>query len=276
VLRDRLETIADAAADLIGRARHAIRRPPDPRNASRHPHPPLEPSYIGPEHSGLTHVVKRRLRLYAIAVTLLALIVLPMAYLAWGQKQPLQVGRPDQPQHSLGQYRDELLGLLQGVVERGTGRAAALPGLVGGKTGTTQDYRDAWFIGFDNALVVGVWVGNDDHSPMRRVTGGSLPAEIWKRFMMESAKGGGAPTAPSGTQVEAQQSPAAPAAPAAPAGAPAEQASRGVVDQANSNLFGLQSPQCNIPVCQRFYRSFRGSDCTYQPSRGGPRQVCDR
>jgi 1A family penicillin-binding protein len=184
-----------------------------------------------------------------------------------GQNESLQVGRPNQPRHDLGGYRDELLGLLQDVVERGTGRAAALPGLVGGKTGTTQDYRDAWFIGFDNALVVGVWVGNDDHSPMRGVTGGSLPAAIWKRFM-ESAEGAGAPTAP---QAQAQPSQAVP-----PLAAPAAQASHGVVDQANANLPGLQNPQCNIPLCQRLYHSFRASDCTYQPSRGGPRRVCRR
>jgi membrane peptidoglycan carboxypeptidase len=136
-----------------------------------------------------------------------------------GQKEPLQVGRPDQPRHDLGQYRDELLGLLQRVVERGTGRAAALPGLVGGKTGTTQDYRDAWFIGFDNELVVGVWVGNDDHSPMRDVTGGSLPAAIWKRFMESAQQGTVAPPAASASLVEAPS-------PAAPAAAPAEQESR--------------------------------------------------
>ncbi len=47
--------------------------------------------------------------------------------------------------------------------------------------------RDAWFIGFDDALVVGAWVGNDDHRPMKRVVGGSLPAMIWKRFMEEAA-----------------------------------------------------------------------------------------
>jgi uncharacterized protein YjbI with pentapeptide repeats len=54
-------------------------------------------------------------------------------------------------------------------------------------------------------------------------------------------------------------------------------AARGMVDQAKANLFSLQqSPQCNISVCQRSYRSFRDSDCTYQPSRGGPRRVCHR
>ncbi len=83
---------------------------------------------------------------------------------------------------------DELRGLLSAVVESGTGHAARLPIETYGKTGTSQDYRDAWFIGFAGNLVVGVWVGNDDNSPMKRVTGGSLPAEIWARFMRGAMK----------------------------------------------------------------------------------------
>src|SRR5207248_2838704 len=67
------------------------------------------------------------------------------------------------------------------------GRAAALDGFAAGKTGTSQNFRDAWFIGFNDTLIVGVWVGNDDRAPMDRVTGGSLPAAIWKRFMVDAA-----------------------------------------------------------------------------------------
>ena len=52
-----------------------------------------------------------------------------------------------------------------------------------GKTGTSQDYRDAWFIGYTSALVAGVWFGNDDRKPMRDVTGGDLPARVWANFM---------------------------------------------------------------------------------------------
>jgi penicillin-binding protein 1A len=74
--------------------------------------------------------------------------------------------------------------LMWQVVQAGTGRAAALPGHdVAGKTGTSADFRDAWFIGFSPELVTGVWVGNDDFSPMRKVVGGSLPAQIWNGFM---------------------------------------------------------------------------------------------
>lgn len=72
--------------------------------------------------------------------------------------------------------------LLHDVVVDGTGRAARLRHQwSAGKTGTTQDYRDALFVGFTPELVTGVWLGNDDGTSMLAVTGGSLPAEIWKK-----------------------------------------------------------------------------------------------
>lgn len=73
--------------------------------------------------------------------------------------------------------------MLRGAVEHGTGRAAAIPGrVVAGKTGTTQGFRDAWFIGAVDGLVIGVWLGNDDASPMRGVTGGTLPARLFREI----------------------------------------------------------------------------------------------
>ncbi len=73
--------------------------------------------------------------------------------------------------------------LLRAAINRGTGKAAELPIANFGKTGTTQNYRDALFVGYAGDLVVGVWIGNDDNSPLDRVSGGGLPARIWKDFM---------------------------------------------------------------------------------------------
>ncbi|HYD36546.1 MAG TPA: penicillin-binding transpeptidase domain-containing protein, partial [Allosphingosinicella sp.] len=79
---------------------------------------------------------------------------------------------------------DELREMLGAVVSQGTGRGAALAVPAFGKTGTTQDSRDALFIGFAQDLVVGVWVGNDDNSPLAgAIAGGGLPARIWRDFM---------------------------------------------------------------------------------------------
>ena len=80
--------------------------------------------------------------------------------------------------------REAMLQLLKSAVARGTGKDATLPIPTYGKTGTTQNHRDALFIGFAGDLVVGVWVGNDDNSPMGgSVVGGTVPARLWKKFM---------------------------------------------------------------------------------------------
>ena len=78
--------------------------------------------------------------------------------------------------------------LLWSVVYEGTGRAAALPVQSFGKTGTSQDNRDAVFIGFAGDLVTGVWIGNDDNSPLKGVQGGGMPARIWRDFMAAAVR----------------------------------------------------------------------------------------
>jgi penicillin-binding protein 1A len=167
------------------------------------------------------------------------------------QEQLFAPGPPAQPRRSLGQYRAPLLALLRRVVERGTGRAAALDDFAAGKTGTSQNYRDAWFIGFNDSLIVGVWIGNDDGTPMNEVTGGSLPARIWKTFM---------------TEVKSPMP-----------GAPLIVAS---LEPGQAELAGpsndVSAPvQCNYDACAAAYRTFRASDCSYKPFRGG-RRTCDK
>jgi len=135
-----------------------------------------------------------------------------------------------------------MIDLLKGVVRRGTGVAANIGIPQAGKTGTTDDYRNAWFIGFTPSLLAAVWVGNDDDAPMNKVVGGGLPAKIWAAFMkqataqtptvdwqrpegvVEASVCGGPDCADrhtelflKGTEPEGDQAhPAAPAAPAAP------------------------------------------------------------
>jgi penicillin-binding protein 1A len=96
--------------------------------------------------------------------------------------------RPEKVIEPPGWNRAALVPLLEAVVSNGTGRAARLSRRAAGKTGTTQDYRDAWFIGFTTDIVVGVWVGNDDDSPMERVVGGDLPAKIWHDYVAEAER----------------------------------------------------------------------------------------
>ncbi|MBX4956985.1 PBP1A family penicillin-binding protein [Rhizobium lentis] len=161
---------------------------------------------------------------------------------AAGQPKAFRVGAQSKPGVDLSPYQSDLLGLLQLVVERGTGRGADPGTFAAGKTGTSQNNRDAWFVGFTDTLVVGVWVGNDDDTPMKGVTGGALPAHIWRDFIR------GATVEPTLNGVRSSEA---------------------VVD-------GQGAPQsCNITACSRSYRSFRPSDCSYQPYSGG-RRLCEK
>jgi penicillin-binding protein 1A len=80
--------------------------------------------------------------------------------------------------------------MMQETLLSGTARKAEIPGwMAAGKTGTSQDFRDAWFIGYTANLVTGVWLGNDDNSPTKKATGGGLPVEVWTRFMRSAHQG---------------------------------------------------------------------------------------
>jgi penicillin-binding protein 1A len=108
--------------------------------------------------------------------------------------KPYAVRDPDAPaalsQALPVEVREGMLDLMSAAVELGTARAAGIDQPAYGKTGTTQEHRDAVFVGFTGDLVVGVWVGNDDHSPMKGVTGGGLPAQIWRDFVIQGLNAG--------------------------------------------------------------------------------------
>ena len=100
-------------------------------------------------------------------------------------RTPQALGRIVEPR-----YVGMMNAMMRETLISGTAQKAQLPGWpAAGKTGTSQDFRDAWFIGYTGHLVAGVWVGNDDSSPTKKATGGSLPVEIWSRFMRAAHQG---------------------------------------------------------------------------------------
>src|SRR5204862_1231467 len=100
-------------------------------------------------------------------------------------RQPDQLSQVIEPRHVAAMNT-----MMQETLVSGTARKAEIPGwMAAGKTGTSQDFRDAWFIGYTANLVTGVWLGNDDNSPTKKATGGGLPVEVWTRFMRAAHQG---------------------------------------------------------------------------------------
>ncbi len=128
----------------------------------------------------------------------------------------------------------DMIKMMNSVVENGTGRRARLDGIAaGGKTGTTNAYRDAWFMGYTGNFVCGTWFGNDNYDPTNRMTGGSLPAMTWHHIMEYAHEGieikqlPGVPVPPSRQQPEIAQYRSSKTAAAAPPPRPIMLSSRG-------------------------------------------------
>jgi penicillin-binding protein 1A len=101
------------------------------------------------------------------------------------ERAPQNLGRIIEPR-----YVGMMNAMMRETLRIGTAQKAQLPGWpAAGKTGTSQDFRDAWFVGYTSHMVAGVWLGNDDSSPTRKATGGGLPVEIWSRFMRAAHQG---------------------------------------------------------------------------------------
>jgi penicillin-binding protein 1A len=100
------------------------------------------------------------------------------------RRQSPGIGRVIEHEHA-----KHMAQMLRAVVDYGTGKAARLNSIAAGKTGTSQNHQDAWFVGFasDPNLVTGVWMGNDDNTPMNKVSGGNLPATLWQLIMQGAA-----------------------------------------------------------------------------------------
>jgi penicillin-binding protein 1A len=111
------------------------------------------------------------------------------------QRRAPSLGRVIEPQ-----YVAMMNAMMQETLLTGTAKKAELPGWqAAGKTGTSQDFRDAWFIGYTSHMATGVWLGNDDNSPTKKTSGGNLPVEIWSRFMKEAHRNVPPAALPGGT-----------------------------------------------------------------------------
>ncbi len=101
------------------------------------------------------------------------------------ERRPMNNGQVVEPR-----YVAMMNAMMNQTTVSGTARTVRLPGwIVAGKTGTSQEFRDSWFVGYTGRFVAGVWLGNDDGTPTRRLTGGGLPVDVWNRVMAEAHRG---------------------------------------------------------------------------------------
>jgi penicillin-binding protein 1A len=157
------------------------------------------------------------------------------------------------------QYLAMMNMMMQETLLTGTARKGELPGWqAAGKTGTSQDWRDAWFIGYTSHLVTGVWLGNDDNSPTKKASGGTLPVEIWSRFMKLAHQGVPPQALPGGIWQPPQSSPIPlPGFLQAPQEVEAVPAPRSLTEAVQSPA--LPNPQMPVPqATQNINSSTRG------------------
>jgi penicillin-binding protein 1A len=209
---------------------------------------------------------------------------------------PLLYTRPDTAAERPDWNWPAMMHLLEAVVTDGTGRAARPDRRAAGKTGTTDEYRDAWFIGFTSDIVVGVWVGNDDNSPMDKVAGGEIPAKIWHDFVVEAEKIIAKPNAPApepltGSAKPPRSGPPAPVAEERPALPPmalkpaalteaAPQSLRGVPQLVDTGTLVLNGATVQLsgvegeagPAVSDLARYIRGREIACQPVERGAAQ----
>lgn len=154
-----------------------------------------------------------------------------------------------------------LLELLAAPISEGTGHAAALRVDAFGKTGTSQDNRDALFIGFAGDLVVGVWVGNDDNTSLRGINGGNVPARIWRDFMSRAVSGAAPPVPDQPAKDETEETPVLP---------PIELGNDGTITVGNDSSISLDTNVGDVGINVKLDRDGLSLDAKPPPEKAQP------